>query len=398
MTDAHAPVTETDALVAARAPSRVAPHSVDEVTDALNGAADEGVQVMPIGTGVDQRPVPRPEGLRTLDTSALGGIESYEPADLTFTAGAGVTLAEIDDALGQHDQWLPFDPARAPERTLGGIVATGATGGLWAGYGSPRDHILGATVVTGDGTPLRLGGRVMKNVAGFDLLRLIIGSRGSLAVVTSATVRVFPRPAVDRLFVLEGSEDEMMALAQRLGSAPLLPAAATVVSDAQGGARLLLRVHGPEAGVKADAAAFAHHLGRSLSAVEPADASALVERARDNTPGAGGGISLRAAALPGRFAELGQTLRDALPGATFAADPLSGRVRAAAGSMDASELGTLRQAVETMGGTLILTGAPAGVASEVGIYGRPRDDLGLALALRDRFDRRGVLWDQALYG
>src|SRR5680860_1056589 len=104
-----------------------------------------------------------------LSTARMSGVEIYEPADLTLTAGAGTPLRELAEALAPHDQWLPFDPPDADGRTLGGLVAAGLSGPLAAGYGPLRNHVLGATVVCGDGRVLRLGGRVVKNVAGFDL-------------------------------------------------------------------------------------------------------------------------------------------------------------------------------------------------------------------------------------
>ena len=377
--------------------TRVAPSSLEEIAAVLNDAANDGAQVMPVGTEVDIRPFPRPDGVRLLETSALGGVQTYEPADLTLTVGAGTTLAEIDETLGAHGQWLPFDPPRAEERTIGGIVATGATGALWSGYGAPRDHVLGATVVTGDGATLRLGGRVMKNVAGFDLLRLMIGSRGTLAVVASATVRVFPRPAVDGVYAVEDEEPIVVGLGQELSMARLLPAAAGVASNGEGGARLTLRIHGPAAGVDSDVSDFSRHLGRLLSAEEGADAAAVLARLQDN-PVPPGGVGLRASALPSSFTDLWSALRAALPDASLAGDPLSGRIRAAVPTVPAADVVALRDQVAELGGTLILTHGPDDFVREVGVHGGRPDDLGLASALRDRFDARGVLVDQALYG
>jgi glycolate oxidase FAD binding subunit len=154
----------------------------------------------------------------------IAGIQHFEPADLTLTAAAGTRVAEIEEALAPHGQWLPFDPPFAPRRSLGGLVASGARGPLSAAYGAPRDHVLGVTVVTGDGRVLELGGRVMKNVAGFDMVKLWVGSRGTLGVVVSATVRVFPTPEVDRALVLaDRPVDELVRVGRLVATAPVAP-------------------------------------------------------------------------------------------------------------------------------------------------------------------------------
>ena len=137
-----------------------------------------------------------------ISTARLNGIEIYEPADLTLTARSGTSLVDIAAELRSHSQWLPFDPPRLLDRTLGGFVATGQSGPLWMGYGELRNHVLGMTIVSGDGRLLKLGGRVMKNVAGFDLLKPIVGSHGRFGVITSVSIRAFPVPAVERVLVL----------------------------------------------------------------------------------------------------------------------------------------------------------------------------------------------------
>lgn len=372
--------------------SSVRPGSVEEIRDALDGAAAEGRQVLVVGTGVDLRPRAAEANPTLLRTRGLAGIEAYEPADLTLTAAAGTTLAELDAALAEHGQWLPVDPPGADRRTLGGLVATGAAGPLSTFYGAPRDHVLGLTLVTGDGTELSLGGRVMKNVAGFDLVRLVVGSRGSLGVVTSATVRVFPRPAIDRRYVLDGPVGEVVALGPAVASASRLPASAVIVSEGTDRARLVLRIHGAEAAVGADAKAFEGHLGRRFDGAEEPD-----RRGADDTGGAvtdvgdGGRLAVRASALPTALPVLWDLLREALPDATMAADPLAGRVRASTDApVDAEALRALRTRLVELGGSLVLRRAPADLAAAVGVDGAGVAQ-GLMRGLVERFDARRVL-------
>lgn len=121
------------------------------------------------------------------------GIVAYVPDDLTVTARAGTTLRELNDALGAHDQWIALDPDGGPDVTIGATVATCSYGPVAAFFGTPRDQVLGMTVVLGTGEVIRVGGRVVKNVAGFDLTRLMIGAWGTLGVITEVTLRVRSR-------------------------------------------------------------------------------------------------------------------------------------------------------------------------------------------------------------
>jgi glycolate oxidase FAD binding subunit len=162
----------------ARPETVIRPTSAAEVAAVLRWADSEGVGVLPIGEGDRVAPVASGRFV-ALSTERLSGIEIYEPADLTFTAGAGTAISTIVEALSPHDQWMPFDPPDVSRRSLGGLVALGESGPLWAGYGALRNHVLGMTIATGDGRVLRLGGRVVKNVAGFDLLKPMVASISS---------------------------------------------------------------------------------------------------------------------------------------------------------------------------------------------------------------------------
>jgi glycolate oxidase FAD binding subunit len=118
------------------------------------------------------------------------GIVEYTSGDLVITARAGTTLADLDTVLAEHGQWLPLDPEGGRDVTIGATVATCSYGPLAELYGTARDQVLGLTVVTGTGDIVRPGGRVVKNVAGFDLTRLMIGAWGTLGIITQVTLRV----------------------------------------------------------------------------------------------------------------------------------------------------------------------------------------------------------------
>src|SRR5262245_30606663 len=131
----------------------------------------------------------------------LARLLEHEPGDLTATAEAGMTFVAFQAELGQRGQWLSLDPPHADRATIGGILASNASGPRRHLYGTARDLLIGVTVVAADGTVIKGGGKVVKNVAGYDLPKLYIGSFGTLGVIAEATVRLRPRPDEDRLVV-----------------------------------------------------------------------------------------------------------------------------------------------------------------------------------------------------
>lgn len=147
----------------------------------------------------------------TLDLSRLRGITAYVPGDLTLTARAGTLLSEIAEVTRANGQWLPLDPWGGSTGTLGATLATASAGPLAATIGLPRDAALGLTIVDAAGIRTTAGGRVVKNVAGFDLVRLQVGAWGTLGILTEATVRLRPLPAVDRSCAIQLLENAGLA-------------------------------------------------------------------------------------------------------------------------------------------------------------------------------------------
>ena len=201
----------------------VAPRKVEEVRELMARASRDGRRVRCIGNASSLPPgyLDEPADL-VISTRALDAVHAYDPADLTLTADAGVSLGQLERVTGDHGQWLPLDPPRRARRSLGGVLASGAYGPLQGKFGTPRDHVLGLTLVTGDGRVLELGGRVVKNVAGYDLVKLAVGSGGRLGIVTSATVRLHPRPARDVTLLYQTPRLALtVVLARSLATAPV---------------------------------------------------------------------------------------------------------------------------------------------------------------------------------
>jgi glycolate oxidase FAD binding subunit len=223
-----------------------------------------------------------------LELGALSGIVEYEPGDLTLTALAGTSLAEIERVTHAEGQWLPLDPPGVPSGTIGATVATASSGPLASAYGTPRDQVLGCELVSGTGDIVRAGGRVVKNVAGFDLVRLMTGAWGTLGALTEVTVRLRALPEIDRTLALDARAEDAWGWLRASAFSPLAAELLTpAIARALGvgvGTTLLLRIGGNAALIRA-AMESAATLGATrevdgtvwpaLSASEPGDAAVV---------------------------------------------------------------------------------------------------------------------------
>ena len=182
----------------------VLPASVQEIQDVLRFAAKENLSVMPAGAGTKLGIGNLPQKVDVvLATTRLNSVVEYEPADLTVTVEAGIRLAALQAVLAQHRQYLALDPPSADRCTLGGIVATNASGSLRLRYGAARNQVLGLRVVHANGTVVKSGGKVVKNVAGYDLNKLYIGAFGTLGIITEVTLKLSPIPAYEAILVAD---------------------------------------------------------------------------------------------------------------------------------------------------------------------------------------------------
>ena len=181
-----------------------------------------------------------------LDTRGHQGILAYEPSELVITARAGTPLAEIKSALATRRQFMAFEPPEFGAATLGGAVAAGLSGPRRASAGSLRDFVLGIKLMDGEGRELSFGGQVMKNVAGYDVSRLVTGSLGTLGLILDVSLKVLPLPAAEATLRFEWPQDKALDAMNRWAGQPL-PLAATCW---EAGA-LMLRLAGARAAVAA---------------------------------------------------------------------------------------------------------------------------------------------------
>ncbi len=284
-----------------RAPGVVRPVDVGELVDAVASAAR--VHVRGGGTKPGLLPAADPEAT-VIDTTGLRGVTEHDPNELTFTALAGTPAAEIDALLAGHGQYLPFDPPFASAgATLGGAVASGLGGPGRLRYGGVRDFVIGCRFVDGRGRLVRGGARVVKNAAGFDLPKLLVGSLGRLGVLAELTFKVFPRPEASATLEVElQSMEAAVGAAEGLLAAPL-DLAALEIEPRGGGAVLSVRIAGLE-GQLASRLARLERLAGSGGAVLRGDADAARWRASAECAWAGGGLLVRVAATLARVAAL----------------------------------------------------------------------------------------------
>lgn len=362
------------------------PATPEEVAEAVGRlrAEDRTAVVVGGGTLIDVAD-PGPADAE-LWTTGLGGVVAHEPADLTFTCGAGMTLAEARRVLEGDGQTLPlWHPA--PERaTLGGLVAFGWTGLGRRLYGLLRDRVLEVRVVTGEGKVVRGGGKVVKNVTGFDLPRLFCGSMGTLGVVYELTLKVQPRPGP--LFGVRRDGDDPATLAGELVRAvggTRMPTEALLVRDAQGWS---VRMFAP--GPREDAEKLLAHLEDG----GPLDEGTFDALATDRVlcPGAAPetwepqDVVVRWAVPPARVVEAAALLGPVDRGIV---DVASGVGWTAFGSTE--PVLRLREFCEGAGGSAVLLRAPDEVRRELGTWGRRPATLELMQRLKNLFDPDGVL-------
>jgi glycolate oxidase FAD binding subunit len=354
------------------------------------GERDTLLRIAGAGTWLDAgRPV---DAFENLSLAAHAGITEYTPGDLTLTARAGTTLREIRDAVSPHGQWLALDPFGSDDGTIGATIATASAGPLATRFGTPRDLALGLEFVSGRGATVRGGGRVVKNVAGFDLTRLLTGSWGTLGVITEATVRLHARPEADLTLSVSpntgGDRIDVAALRAALKRWPFVPLACEVVNDALGrqvgvdGALVIFRLGGNSEAVAAQRRAVAE-LG-AVREIDPGVWHSL--RAADGAAA----LVVRLSRAP---ADIGATWADAIAltapyaSARVSASPSRGIVRCAIQSCGAS----IEQCASTLAGVrsrVVAERAPAQLWNAPALA-RPADPL--QSRIRDAFDPQRIL-------
>jgi glycolate oxidase FAD binding subunit len=392
------------------------PRDAKDVEAAVQWALAERKSIEIVGRGT-KRALGRPAQVdTTLDLSALTGVTLYEPEELVLSARAGTPLAEIEAQLDAKAQQLAFEPmdygpllgGAAGQATIGGVLAANLAGPRRIKSGAARDHFLGVTAVSGRGETFKSGGRVVKNVTGYDLCKLIAGSWGTLAAMTDVTVKTLPRPETEATVLVRGLDAARagQAMAAAMGSscdvsgAAHLPAgvAARAAAYLAGGSITALRIEGVAPSVahrKGTLAALLKPFG-ALGSLDAAASPALWRAVRDVVPFAvtgpsGNRLVWRLSTAPMQGAALAQAIAQKAD-AEFLHDWAGGLVWAALAPSDDGGAAVVRAAIAACGGHATLIRAPAAIRAAVGTFEPQAEGLAaLHRRVKEGFDPQGVL-------
>lgn len=388
----------------------VQPPHEDAVAAALAFADREGLAVLPRGGGTQlDCGCPPARGDIVLDLTALDAVVEHTPGDMTATVQAGRSLAALQMELGQAGQWLALDPALPPAATVGGIIATNASGPRRLRYGGVRDQIIGVRIVRPDGTIAKGGGKVVKNVAGFDLPKLFTGSLGALGVIVSATFRLYPHATASRTVTLTARDPAALCdTALRVTASTLVPSAIDVVGNAGAeSAVLAVRFEGGEQAVEDQARALAGLAGGLRDTVQvlrdEAEASVWREAAAELSPAgsarndAATRLTVKASLLLTEVAPWVARLRQLADGSglttSWRAHAGHGLVFARlAGAEDAlaGVVEELRAAAAVRRGSLVVTDAPPALLRQIDPWG-PVPAIEVMRRVKAQFDPRATL-------
>jgi FAD/FMN-containing dehydrogenase len=398
----------------------VAPATAQHVAAVLRYAGEHHLAVIPRGNGTKLSigNLPRRYDI-ALSLRNLNRVTHFEPGDLTISVEAGMTFGEFQCLAGQHGLWLPLDPRGGAEATIGGIIAANAAGPLRQGFGGPRDMVLGLRIATADGKVVKTGGRVVKNVAGYDFCKLLTGSFGTLGVIVEASLKLFPKPPERATFVMRaGTLGIARELRRSILRSPLdalrlvmVDSKVTMLREDLGrtheppGVELWVELGGSHRVIERclfELRQLASAMGASLEPLEGANeawgrvsnlAMWLQQKYHD--------VTVLKAALPLSASE--EFLSRAQQEAEAERIPLAGFDQAGVGIVHVCALqdvlsagvsgwvARLRRAAADLGGTLVIEHCPVELKSSVDVWGASGDDLAAMRKMKSAWDPHEVL-------
>jgi glycolate oxidase FAD binding subunit len=356
----------------------VRPTTVDQVAEVLTAAAADGRTVVPVGGRSKLTWAAPPESCDLLlDLTGLDRVVEHVAGDLTVVAEAGVRLADLQAQVGRAGQLLGLDPPEAGA-TLGGVVSANASGPRRLRYGTTRDLLIGITVVLADGTVAHAGGKVVKNVAGYDLGKLFTGAHGTLGVVVSTTWRLHPVPPARRVVTLELPDAAAAGpVSVALARSTLTPSAVELIAGADGTARLVVLF-------ESIAESVAGQAGAAVALLGGGEESEDLPEDFGRRPGGADDVLLRLAHAP---ASLSAVLGALPAGTALAAHAATGVTYAAVPAGEAVDaLPRLRAAIAPHDGTAVVLRAPDAVRERLDHWGPVGDSLDLMRRVKERFD------------
>ena len=391
----------------------VEPADEAELSRVLHYANEAELMVSPRGgcTKLEWGTAPQQVEL-AISTARFHRILEYAPGDMTVTAGSGVTIADLQKELATHGQRLALDPLCPERATVGGVIATNDSGALRVRYGSVRDLMIGATIVLADGTVAVSGGKVVKNVAGYDLPKLMAGSLGTLGIITRAVFRLHPLAESSQTLTwtfaeCERAKDFMLAIAD----SQIVPSGVQMRMDGQGSGgetskpigwtHVDVRIDGIAPGIEAQMQT-ARKLGGEVRPAElAADPWQMREQLWDRGRDATAGCILKLSVLPSQLASIAEFVSSSLGKSRWRLLMHStglGWLRldfAEKNSTEcariAEEISVLRALLAPTGGSAVLLQAPGDLRQKVDVWGDPGNALPLMMRIKQQFDPRGIL-------
>jgi glycolate oxidase FAD binding subunit len=369
----------------------VAPAAAEELAQHLREADAHGMAVAPVGGGTQlDLGMPPARVDLIVETSGLNRIVEYEPADLTVTVEAGMRFAELQRILGEQGQLLALDPPLEDGATIGGAIATNASGPLRFAFGTARDLVIGTRVANPDGSVTHAGGRVVKNVAGYDLNKLYIGSLGTLAVIVELSFKLAPIPPATA--TVAGDFADAAGAREAIGAvvrSPLSPLAIELM----GSRRVVFRVGGYPQAVERQVRDLSALVEQHAGAPDDADWDELLRgrieaRRREVVIKAAAPISDSAGLvviLERHLAALNPVVwAHAGNGVAFAACDAP---------RDVEVLRSTRREVAALGdnASLVIEGCPTPLKREINVWGEPGPGVGLMRAIKSKLDPKSTL-------
>ncbi len=387
------------------------PNKIEELSEMLRLASTERWRVIPAGAGTWLEVGNRPSHFHlVVSTAKLNRVLEYEPADLTATVEAGCALQAFNRLAAEHRQFIPLDPFGEASATIGGIIATAGSGPLQCAYGTPRDWLIGIRVVHVDGSITRAGGKVVKNVAGYDLCKLYTGSFGTLAVISEMTfkLRALP-PAEKTLIFYSGELGSLTSLISRITDSDLQPAAIELLSPADAGSLpiepgkfvLALRfLSEPEAidSQIGEVSQLGSEFKRTVMSAE--DAATFWRAYHASEIDDRWDYRLRMSALPADLKASLDEIQSILPETGWRAHAANGviRIHGEKGWLDrlktkerARKLADLRHHAQSRGGRLVILRATTDIIDQLDVWGEVGQTDGIMRALKEKYDPLSLL-------
>ncbi|MEL6319772.1 MAG: FAD-binding oxidoreductase [Cyanobacteria bacterium J06626_14] len=389
-------------------PCVVYPQTQDELAEVVAYAAHHHWRLLPMGSGSKMHwgGLAEPVHL-VVSTARLNQLVDHAIGDLTITAEAGMPFHSMASTLRQSNQHLGLDPAYAEQATIGGIVATGDTGALRQRYGGVRDRVIGLSFVRADGTMAKAGGRVVKNVAGYDLMKLMVGAYGTLGIISQLTFRVYPDVETSQTVVVTGEADAIQRLTAAVLASSLTPHRFDVLSPK------LIQIldFGETVGLAIQFASMAVSVMQqvqqlsemaiaqslSVTALLQHDAESALWRQLQNPihfPNTQSSITCKIGVLPNKAVAAIQELSDELPAEAIAhihASSGLGTVQFDGAAIAPTVVLRLRNWCETNGGFLSVLDAPQTWKQQIDVWGYSGNALPVMQRLKSQFDPHRIL-------